>query len=262
MKHLISEFLERLCLKNKNVYLWFRDDDVGRNTLKLKKMIQYFDCKDKSILLAVIPTLIDEEITSLINNNDRLMVGQHGFSHINYALDNESKSEYPYSRCNASTITEIMLGKKIIETAFKEKFLDVFIPPYFEIDKHILQMINGSFKWYSGWWTNSIVGEFVFINAQIDFVNWNEINTYGGADFVELQLIRELKVLEKSNCYSSIVIGIVLHHEYCEEDSYKELDWIISLSNFHKNLMIISPTQLYDLVTNDKVVVNHEDNID
>lgn len=262
MKQIINEFLKRLYIQNKSVYLWFRDDDVGRNTIKFKKMARYFDNRDISILLAVIPTLIDEEITCFIKNSDRLMVGQHGFSHTNYADDNEPKSEYPNSRCNTSTISEIMLGKDIIKTAFQEKFLDVFIPPYFEIDKQILQKIDGRFKWYSGWWTNSIAGEFVFVNAQIDFIKWDGNNTFGGAEFVESQFIRELIKLEESTCYSSIAIGIVLHHEHCEEDSYKELDWIVSLTNLHKNLMIISPSQAYDFVTNDKVVVNHEINIE
>ena len=237
------------------MFIWFRDDDVSVNSEKLNTLIKYFLEKRTDILMAVIPNSVEEETIKVIRENNRLIVGQHGFCHINYSVGDEPKSEFPKSRPYESALAELELGRKMIKKLFPENYADVFVPPYFEIDDSILKRISGWYKWFSCWWTNSINEDnCVFVNAQVDFVNWDTIKEYGGSRYVEEQVLRELTLLDELP-YSATVIGVVLHHDYCETDSYQELDWFFSLPEQYKNVYIISPKQAYDFVCSKKVLI-------
>ena len=255
MKHYINELIKILKGRGKEVYFWFRDDDVGNYTTELITFIDYFLKRETDILMAVIPSNVNDKTVQLIRDNERIIVAQHGFSHIDYSTDTEPKSEFPKSRNVESAVSEINMGKNMMERLFPGNYTGIFVPPFFEISDHVLQEISDWYKWYSCWWTNSVNGDRVFVNSQVDFIDWNRTKTYAGSRFIENQVLRELNLLNDSR-FTSTIIGVVLHHDYCRIDSYYELDWFFYLSELHENVHIISPKKAYELIHSEGVLIS------
>ena len=157
---------------------------------------------------------------------------QHGYSHNNYSK--EEQSEYPENRDEELVKSEIILGRDKLKDLFGNKFINVFIPPWFEIDKKFQKIIKReNFVAMSNYWGNHI-NEFNLIeaNCQVDLVDWDRAYTFGGEEFVLNQIINELEN-DSSN------IGILLHHERMGEESYSFLNKLITILNKYANITSI-----------------------
>lgn len=223
-------------LKTKKVSFWFRDDDVGLANEELKEMLYYFNKKNINLLLAAIPSKIDVFTKETLSGFNNYLIGQHGYSHINYS--NTEAAEFTIDRETLVVKNEIELGNKILEELFGKKYIKVFIPPWFEIDDNTHKTIN-ELKYFalSNYWSNN-KNKFGMneINCQVDLINWENAWTFGGEEFVLNQLIKEI-----SNCKDDYVnIGILLHHERMGKIAYQFLECFLKFIEGKANIVDFS----------------------
>lgn len=220
-------------LKNKKVNFWFRDDDVGLANEKLKEMLYYFNKRNINVLLAAIPSKVNIFTKEALSKFNNYLVGQHGYSHINHS--NIELAEFTINRDTSVVKNEIELGNNILEELFGEKYIKVFIPPWFEIDDNTHKIINElKYTALSNYWSNN-KNKFGMneINCQVDLINWENTWTFGGEEFVLNQLIKEI-----SNCNDEYVnIGILLHHERMGKIAYQFLDYFLDFIEEKANIV-------------------------
>lgn len=211
-------------LKNKKVNFWFRDDDIGKFDDSLEELLDYFKNKNIDILLAVIPTEVDDVTAVKIKKYNNVLLGQHGYSHTNYSKT--EKAEFTTERNVEEVKTQIKNGREKLKKLFEEKYIDIFIPPWFEIDENTLKTVQElDYKAISNYWDNQInKNNTIEANTQVDFVNWDKAKTFGGTDYVLDQIINELNK-EKNEYY----IGLLLHHERVGNQTYNFLDELIDV---------------------------------
>lgn len=252
---LIWEKIERLIkeikLEGKEIYFWFRDDDVGQFTPSLKTFLDYFQRNKLHVLLAVIPSLVDRNCAlELQKYKDLIVVGQHGYSHINYSGEKEEPNEFDSSRKETDVIKEVRTGREKLKKLFGNEFLDVFIPPWFEIDSKMYDLIEEKvgYRYFSIFWKNQRKNtKTIEINSQIDLVNWDKYSVFGGEKFVLAQLKSELEEVKRSDRRRN-AIGILFHHERTERETYNFIDELIKRIEKHKNIKISNIEEVIDIV--------------
>ena len=219
-----SKWNELICLlKKKKVKFWFRDDDVGIDNDNLVELLQYFENQKLRIFLAVIPKLCDNNLRIKLSTFNNFSLGQHGYAHVNYSKN--ELAEYTVERNQKQVEEELIEGDKIL-LEFGNKYLKVFVPPWFEIDtntKKNLKKLN--YKIMSNYWDNKRNSDgLTEVNCQVDFVNWDAAYTFGGEDFVLSQIIEQLNKVNEGG-----YIGLLLHHERIGKETYAFLDKLIEI---------------------------------
>ena len=117
--------------------LILRDDDCfeliqgTRRFLELTKMIQ--------VMLAVIPGNIKFNLVSLIKKYPNVTVVQHGWKHIN----NADKGKPKFEKFDS---LDILTGKGMLESLFKNQFYPCFVPPWNKFDGDYKLLYDMGFK--------------------------------------------------------------------------------------------------------------------
>lgn len=250
----IERIIEQLDPKIR-IDIWFRDDDICDMNHNLQKLLDYFERLNIPLLLAAIPQNINQNLCEQLNSSG-ILVGQHGYSHINYNNFSPLKSELCSCRNISTVISELSLGKAKLKKVFGEKFVNVLIPPYFEMDEDVAEAVEIlGYDIYSMWWKNNLRPSGILeLNCQIDFINWERPSVYCGDYFIQRQLYRELSILEsKQTTYHSI--GIVLHHDYLCKEWLRELDWIFLLSEKYDNVNIKNIKDIAEYIIKNKCIL-------
>ena len=216
---LLWDKVSTLIKKNKTKF-WFRDDDAGIDNDSLDNLMQYLTNKNINLLIAAIPELSDDKLKLLLAKYDNYIIAQHGYSHTNYSKD--ELSEYPDTRTKEVIATELTNGDRILSTLFNNKFIKVFVPPWFEIGGKTKKIIKEhDYLAISNYWKNQInPNGIIEINSQVDLVDWDKAYTFGGEDFVLKQIISEIEL-------GNTCIGILLHHERIGKETCYFLDKLI-----------------------------------
>lgn len=228
-KSLLWNKVSTLIKKNK-VKFWFRDDDAGIDDKSLDNLMHYLKDKKINLLIAAIPALSDSKLKIILDKYDNYVIGQHGYSHINY-LENDL-SEYPDTRKKEVIADELINGDRILFNLFKDKYNKIFIPPWFEIGETTKKLLKQhNYLAISNYWNNQINSNgMIEINSQVDLVNWDNAYTFGGEDYVLNQIISEIE--SGNTC-----IGILLHHERIGKETYYFLDKLIEIILEHGSIV-------------------------
>lgn len=245
--------LDEIEAQNKNLWLWVRDDDVTVRSEALIKMLDYFKAKGLPLLLAVIPEkCCISDIKKMISEN-KISIGQHGYSHENYLIDDYKCSELNADRGIEIILKEQLLGNELLEKEFGNKYQHIFVPPWFEIDKNVYQVLKKYYCAFSIWGSNDN-NNMVEINSQVDFIDWSNDGIYSGDKFILSQIIRECESLIRNDAASLAAIGIVLHHEYYQEEWYDFLDHLFAELSRYRNVSYPSCNDLIDFVSSQEFV--------
>lgn len=211
-------------IKTNKTKFWFRDDDAGMDNNSLKNLMDYLSNKNINLLIAAIPKLSNANLKVLLDNYDNYIVAQHGYAHVSHT-DSDS-SEYPDLRDINDIKAELIEGNQILEKLFEDKYIKVFIPPWFEVGNNTKKLLKeNNYIALSNYWNNKInLDGLIEINTQVDFVNWDDAYTFGGEEFVIEQILNEIN---SGNNF----IGLLLHHERVAKETYVFLDKLLDAIN-------------------------------
>jgi hypothetical protein len=243
--------LDALNKTGKKVSVWFRNDDVCMYDAALDNVICFFRSRRIPILLAVIPQRLVTAEAHAITSYEGVSIGQHGYSHINYVPPGGKCSELTDIRDVKTILIEQKRGREILKNAFGKSYVDIFIPPWFEIDNAIYEKLAGEgYAAFSIWHMNDCgmygVPE---INPQVDLVDWSSFEEdawlsdehFGGAEFAVRQFNAELDHLLKDSSLTEAAIGILLHHQRTGRDTLDFLDELLEiLRSYPENVALCS----------------------
>lgn len=217
--------------QGKHALLWFRDDDVYQKDSSLERLLSFMTCHQLPVLLCAIPGLLRSECVEWLKKAPSLMIAQHGYKHENHVAQGENSNELTV-RYGADKLLEQMIhGRTLLKKCFSDAFIDIFVPPFYEIDDEIYSLMEkNNFSIFSIWGNNEIRhNSTIEINGQIDFVDWNKGYTFGGVHYVLSQLNIQLELLISGN--GGEVIGIILHHERMGDESYAFIEDLMKTIN-------------------------------
>lgn len=127
------------------MWLFFRDDGLGRNPKEFARLVTLFARHDQKLNASAIPTLMSDEIihASIPYSYQAapfLQVVTHGFRHHNY--ENVGKqTEYGPSRNLEDVKAELEAGRKILSDRF-ENYFPCFVPPWNQMEERFLPLLS------------------------------------------------------------------------------------------------------------------------
>jgi hypothetical protein len=114
--------------------IFVRDDDAGRDELRLYRLLDVCRYYNVPIDLAAIPLDIDglraRELRGVVEESHGLIaIHQHGFAHVNHETTGRS-CEFGPSRSAVDQCRDIVEGRRRLEDAFGAPIAAMFTPPW------------------------------------------------------------------------------------------------------------------------------------
>ncbi|HMN78581.1 MAG TPA: hypothetical protein PKA20_01505 [Burkholderiaceae bacterium] len=201
--------------------LWWRDDDAHRDSAQLQQLRQLLAAE--TLLLAVVPGLLNDDLVRSLQGDRRVGVAQHGWKHLNHAAPGCHPSEYPASRERGQVEQELAAGQRILADAFPTNFHRVFVPPWHSCVPWVLQeAVNLGFDGVSvaapplPLQAHGYPGE---ANIEIDVSDWSRGGRFIGASRFSTSVVKALRVRRERSAFD-VPLGILSHHACLSDEDF------------------------------------------
>ena len=89
----LSAELDLWAAAGRTATFWWRDDDAGKMTDPLQRLLLLRDMVGVDLALATVPTRVDDTFRARMAEISNVAVLQHGYSHHNFATPDERRPE-------------------------------------------------------------------------------------------------------------------------------------------------------------------------
>ncbi len=237
--------LDDLAADGCQAQFWLRDDDATSDTAALRQLANWARRHDADVLLALVPSVADATLGSLLVSTPQFVGAVHGWSHTNHAPPSEKKQELGAHRPIDAVCRELTEALSRAQSLGGTRVLPVLVPPWNRISSEIVEVLPQlgyrGLSTVSSAHTGEPVGELVVENSHVDIIDWR--GTRGGrrtGDLIE-DLISAISARAKANQ----PIGILSHHLVHDTAAWAFLDDFGGLVSQHPGAAWISPNQLF-----------------
>ncbi|NOX35268.1 MAG: DUF2334 domain-containing protein [Deltaproteobacteria bacterium] len=131
---------------NNTLKIFFRADDIGVPSKNFSRMMELFLKYGIPLSLAVVPAWLTRKRWEAINalagkDQDHFCWHMHGYRHINYETRGK-KQEFGPGRTLEQVQNDILNGKRRLQSILKEKFTQVFTPPWNRCSIETMQVLK------------------------------------------------------------------------------------------------------------------------
>lgn len=207
---------------------WWRDDDAGRDHLRLHRLLDLAERRAAPLALAVVPDWLEARVVEAILACPVATVLQHGVAHRNNAVTGK-KCELGGKLERATGFAELARGRSLLENAFGERFLPVLVPPWNRIDPSWLTGLKGEgylgISTFAGDETPSDVPRW---NTHLDLIDWRGDRKVKPWPTVLQALSAGLDV------GGSQPFGVLSHHLDMDEAGFQTLDRVLVNVSYRK----------------------------
>lgn len=207
--------------------IFFRNDDVHDDDVKLRRLIDIFIAHETPLNLEIIPGLLTDDCIRLLKKYKKvhpelLELHQHGLMHVNHEIQGR-KCEFGSVRSYDEQLADIATGMKRLTDAFGEASYPAFTPPWNRCTEDTYKALDAlGFKIFSGFKSKYPITGYKFeeISVTLDLYTWKNGPVMRAPEDIMSELDKQL--LEGDR------IGIMLHHEVMEDEAFKFLDSLLN----------------------------------
>ncbi|WP_286238808.1 polysaccharide deacetylase family protein [Neptuniibacter halophilus] len=193
--------------------LWWRDDDVSRDTPALRQLLQLADQYQVPVHLATIPQLTEDSLITLIDTTRApCYILQHGICHQNNAREGQRKIELGGQLTATAALSALAEGRHQLQQQFACRYLDILVPPWNRIDPELLSSLSAL-----GYQRLSVLGprapqaEPAELNVHLDIIDWKQRRFAGEARLLQ-QIIDNLQARRRGELDPDEPYGLMTHH--------------------------------------------------
>ncbi len=220
--------------------LWWRDDDATEETPALTKLLSLAAEFEVPVSLAVIPASAKPGLASLLESGPAdTTVLLHGYRHVNQALPEAKKSEFPAGRDPDEMLSEIESGLARLRDLFGDRALAVLVPPWNRIAGDLVQRLpEAGIKGLSAYADNmfEITGpppDYVQVNAHADIIDWRGGRGFAGEE-ISLELLRgHLAARRDGSSASAGPTGLLTHHLVHDREAWDFITRLLAETTGH-----------------------------
>lgn len=198
--------LDRVADAGGIVDIWWRDDDAVRACPALDRLLALSDASGCPLAVAAVPALVEASLVERIGDEPDVRVLPHGLLHANHALPGAKPAEFGADRPTDVLAAEAVEALRLIEAAFADRALALFVPPWNRIAPALTTALPG--LGYLGLSTFGGGGNspgFVRIDTHLDPVDWHGSRSLRAPEILAGALRRALDRGVTS-------IGLLTHH--------------------------------------------------
>jgi hypothetical protein len=208
----------------KNIILWWRDDDAGRYSAAFEHLLALAVMLDLPLCLAVVPAWLDEPTRKRILQTPSVRVLQHGWAHIDHADAEQKSIELGGCVETETCLASLDRGRDDLSGAFCDRSLPVLVPPWNRIADRVLgKLPENGFAAVSTFGKDSRGYEhgLAHVNTHVDVIDW-----HNGRRMKPLpDLIAQVEALVASPTLN--VLGILSHHREMSLDDMSRLGQLL-----------------------------------
>lgn len=235
----LDEALDAAASRGEMYRLWWRDDDAGKSSPALLRLLDLAERQDLPIAIAVVPSWLEPEVQGQIAAQANATVLQHGFAHTNHADEGEKSIELG-GRSPDRIAKELKEGFVTLEDAFGAAFLPVLVPPWNRIDPALHAYLHpGGYVGLSVFGKRNateVAPGVVSVNTHLDPVDWRGSRGFVGENVMLERLIDQLDPSEP--------IGVLSHHLVMDEPCWAFLERLFAVLSHHPAAKLCSIPQL------------------
>lgn len=232
--------LDAAAERGETIEFWWRDDDAGKESPALTRLLDVADHQNVPLALAVVPAWLDAKAQAAIAASAGSTVLQHGYAHVNHGKADQKSIELG-GRSVTEIAEELKTGKSVLEDAFGATFMPILVPPWNRIDPGLHPLLG---QWgYSGL---SVFGKradaeiapgVALINTHLDPIDWRGTRGFVGDDMMLGRLLEHVDAGEP--------IGFLTHHLVMDEPCWSFLEWLLSAVARHPAIRFCSAPSLF-----------------
>ena len=224
------------------VEFWWRDDDAGRPSDRLTRLLSISRKLELPLAVAVVPAWLENSVARDIRRSPTCAVLQHGWDHEDHSRQGEKKIELG-GRIDHDLIREkLTSGLEILRRNFHRSMLPVLVPPWNRIDPALvsdLPLIGYESISTFGSDTAGRTSGLNHINPQIDPIAWRSDRAFASVEEIASSTSRAIAA------FPGRPIGLLTHHLDMDEAAFQTLETILSGLRRHEKAQWPTLAQLH-----------------
>ena len=222
------------------VTFWWRDDDAGRDHLRLRRLLALARARDLPLALAVVPAWLEPAVVEAILDTPKATVLQHGIAHADHARPGEKKIELGGTAAADALEPGLVAGRERLARQFGERFLPVLVPPWNRIDAGLAARLPAlGFTGLSRYGEPRPPPGLREVNAQVDLVLWHEGRRPMTLEETVAALARSLDPPPSSP------LGVMTHHLVMDDEALLALDRALAVLQDHPKARLSGGRELF-----------------
>jgi hypothetical protein len=209
--------------RGRRATFWWRDDDAGRTTPALGRLLALAADLALPLGVAVVPAWLTLEVAEAVHAaSGQVVVLQHGFAHLNHETANTSgerkvrSAECGPARPPRAVLEEVAKGRAALTGTFGSRFLPVFVPPWNRIGPAVLAGLpRAGYQVLSAFGPRAgaePVPGLLQVNCHADPIVWREGKRFAGASATLARLRTHLSARREGQADPSEPTGLLTHH--------------------------------------------------
>lgn len=208
--------------------LWWRDDDAGRATPELERLLVFQKKYEIPLALAVVPANADAVLLAGLDAG--VAVIQHGTDHVNRAGTGEKKTEFPASESVAVALARLESGRKILEEKAQKRFCPVLAPPWNRIPEALVPVLEPAYVGLSRYGARKATGSLRQINTHLDIIAWQGSRGFVGDDAALRMMVGHLGSRRRGEADAAEPTGLLTHHACHDEAAWRFLERLFAFT--------------------------------
>ena len=224
------------------VRLWWRDDDAGRPSPRLERLLDLARRHRAPLALAVVPEWLEPEVTGRIAGSADAVVLQHGVAHRDHAAAGERRIELGGTAAVDVLAGPVRAGYGRLRGAFGGQFQEVMVPPWNRISPEVMAALpSWGFHGLSGWAGTGPQAPLGLrrVDTHLDAILWRD-----GRRCLDLAgLTARLAELIRSG--TTEPLGLLTHHLDTDDAGFEALDRFVGLVQDRPKLRLLGAADLF-----------------
>jgi hypothetical protein len=210
--------------------LWWRDDDAVGATAALRRALDLAQRFQIDIHLSVIPGRVSIDLDEAFHSGARISLLQHGFAH--------ADGELHWRRPAEQVLAELVHGREILTSRWRQWFLPVLVPPWNRIRAEYLPLVS-----QAGLRAVSADGprHARFIAAGVEALNihsgplaWDgDSARFAGRTVPLRELIEHLRARRTGSADADEPTGFCTHHLKNDDASWQFVEQLLAETSAH-----------------------------
>ena len=193
---------------------WWRDDDAGRATPALERLLSLARSSGVPLALAVIPA--NAEPALLAGLDSGVTVLQHGTDHVNRAAAGEKKTEFAAAEAAGAALTRLRAARERLEKLAGARFVPVLAPPWNRLAPHLAPHLKetgyAGLSQYGPRARVELSSGLKQVNTHADIVAWQAGRGFTGEEAALQLVLRHLAGRRRGELDADEPTGLLTHH--------------------------------------------------
>jgi len=209
---------------------WWRDDDAGKMTGQLQRLLDLREKAGIGLALAAVPTRIDDAFRARMATESSIAVLQHGYSHHNFATPDERKIELDGSRPAEHVIAELAVGMQALRSV--PGWTPVLVPPWNRIASEVVAWLPDlgyrGLCTFGGRAAPEAAPGLLQVDSHCDPIRWKGAPRFCGLEAALEVLVGHLAARRSGRVDANEPSGILTHHLETDEATWAFMEELLA----------------------------------